>query len=84
MEFAARFKDLRASSLYTPKVQAYLRREWLQPDTINMWAWYARQAFHGGINTNNYQEAMNRKLKRQWLNDRHDHRLQRPRCAGLL
>ena len=33
------------------------------------------QAYHGGINTNNHVESMNKVLKTKWLLDRVDHRL---------
>ncbi len=33
------------------------------------------QAYHGGIDTNNYMESMNRVFKKKWLNDRPDQRL---------
>ena len=33
------------------------------------------QVYHGGLNTNNYMESMNRVLKHKWLNDRSDQRM---------
>jgi hypothetical protein len=33
------------------------------------------QTFHGGIDTNNYMEAMNRVFMSKWLNGRIDQRL---------
>jgi hypothetical protein len=33
------------------------------------------QVYHGGINTNNHQEAMNRVFKAKWLNNRMDQRM---------
>jgi hypothetical protein len=33
------------------------------------------QAFHGGINTNNHQESMNRVFKRKWIMGRINQRL---------
>ena len=35
----------------------------------------ALQTYHGGINTNNFLETMNRVYKRKWLNGRNDRRL---------
>jgi acyl-homoserine lactone acylase PvdQ len=37
--------------------------------------WICMQAYHGGINTNNYLEAMNKVMKYKFLNARPDTRL---------
>lgn len=73
--FEHRLAKLASSDLYSERVKSYLEREWLQPETRRMWAWYARQAFHGGINTNNYVESMNRVIKEKWLRQRSERKL---------
>ena len=61
--FEARLAAFMASDDYSSNVQLqkYLRDEWLS--CKEMWAACYRQAYHGSINTNNHQEAMNKTLK---------------------
>ena len=65
--FAARWAAFQSSVDYVSNIllQKYLRDEWLP--CKEMWARCYRQAYHGGINTNNHQEAMNRVLKHKFL-----------------
>ncbi len=47
------------------ELQKYFNREWLP--CYELWARHERYVFHGDVNTNNYTEALNRKLKKQFL-----------------
>jgi len=73
--FQLRLKLLQESELYLHNLtfQTYLQNEWLS--CTEQWAAHCRLAYHGGINTNNYMEAMNRVVKTKWLRHRPDHRL---------
>jgi hypothetical protein len=53
-------------------LQAYLRNEWLS--CIPQWARHYRLAYHGGIDTNNHMESLNRAIK-SYLKQRLDTRL---------
>ena len=74
--FDLRLPQLKESGMYLNNIQlqAYLRNEWL--NCTELWAWHHRQTYHGGINTNNYMEAMNRAVKTKWLQHRPDERME--------
>jgi len=74
--FEQRLQQLKSSKLYISNVQlqAYLRNEWL--NCTDLWAWHHRQTYHGGINTNNHMEAMNRAFKTKWLQHLQDRRVE--------
>ena len=65
--FEQRLQILQSCAEYVDnvKLRTYLRTEWLS--CIPLWAGYHRTAFHGGLNTNNHQESMNRRFKQQYL-----------------
>lgn len=75
-EYELRVTALKATPLYkgNPALQAYLDTEWFS--CVEQWAAYARAAYHGGINTNNHVEALNRVIKQKWLNGRGDMRME--------
>lgn len=57
-------KKLEASDLWTKpgsRLKKYIEDTWL-PE-VELWAACHRNAFHGGINTNNYVESGNRVVK---------------------
>jgi hypothetical protein len=56
-----------------PKLLTYLKREWFY--CAELWVKCYRQCYHGGLDTNNYMESMNRVFKHKWLNVRGDTRL---------
>lgn len=77
-QFELCVRALRGHDLYTQagsQVPAYLERHWLAEDVVPMWAACYRQVYHGGINTNNYMECMNRVVKARFLAKRIDQRL---------
>ena len=73
--FQLRLQQLRASQLYlgNAQLQAYLQNEWL--NCTESWAKHCRLTYHGGIDTNNHMEAMNRALKTKWFKHRPDLRM---------
>ena len=68
--FNAKLAIFKGSDDYTrnAKLRSYLETHWW--NCTELWAACYRRQFHGGINTNNHQEALNRALKHGWLNDR--------------
>ena len=50
------------------KLSSYLATHWWP--CAELWAACYRKAYHGGIDTNNHQEALNRALKYRFLNSR--------------
>jgi hypothetical protein len=56
-----------------PSLKPYLDKEWLSCD--DLWAQCYRRFYHGSIDTNNYMESMNQKIKGKWLNKRVDNRM---------
>lgn len=74
-KFDSRLIKLQASDAWTknPKLKAYITNEWLPYK--KMWAACYRLRYHGGIDTNNHQESMNRVLKAKFLSKRTDQRL---------
>ena len=70
--FTHLMESFKASTDYqgNPKLQDYLTQHWWS--CTPQWAACYRQAFHGGIDTNNHGEALNKVLKYQFLNKRQD------------
>ena len=77
--FWERVAALKASSdLQNVKLAEYLDRHWW--NCAGMWARCYRLAYHGGIDTNNPQEAINSVLKNKWMKARMD----RKRMESLM
>lgn len=77
--FEIRVAALRAHDLYTcpgSLLKPYVERTWLDPEIVPMWAQCYRQVYHGGINTNNHMESMNRVFKAKFLKLRNDQRME--------
>lgn len=69
-----RVKRFEASDAYkgNARLAHYFHTEWYP--YASMWVAYFREAYHGGINTNNHQESMNHVWK-DWLKKTTDGRL---------
>lgn len=74
-KFDRRLSKLQASDAWktNPKLAAYISNEWIPHK--KMWAACYRLAYHGGINTNNHQESLNRVIKGKFLAKRSDQRM---------
>ena len=68
--FEAKLAAFKQSDDYmcNPKLSSYLATHWWP--CAELWAACYRKAYHGGIDTNNHQEALNRALKYRFLNSR--------------
>eukprot|EP00967_Tisochrysis_lutea_P098552 scaffold145644_cov15-Tisochrysis_lutea.AAC.1 len=75
VELESRLQHLKQSPAWksNPKVRYWLESHWL--NCMPAWVAGHRTECHGGQNTNNHLEAMNRVFKAKWLGDRHDKRL---------
>lgn len=73
-KFERRLAKLEASDAWkNKKLAAYISDEWLP--CRKQWAACYRVVYHGGINTNNHQESMNKVIKTMFLKNRGDQRL---------
>lgn len=65
--FEAKLVAFKQSDDYVsnPKLSSYLGTHWWP--CVKLWAACYRRAYHGGIDTNNHQESLNRALKYRFL-----------------